>query len=128
MRITSVDNFQGEDNKIILLSLVRSNEENNIGYLTFKNRICVALSRAKHGLYILGNMNVLGKACKIWKKIHAELIKQEAIGSELDLMCETHRTIHKVSISTYDTLFRANKTLFFLFFFARFLKHLVSMN
>lgn len=49
VRITVVDNFQGEENKIILLSLVRSNADGNVGFLKIDNRICVALSRAKEG-------------------------------------------------------------------------------
>lgn len=36
-----------EENDIIILSLVRSNEEGNIGFLKTDNRICVAVSRAK---------------------------------------------------------------------------------
>ena len=47
VRVSSVDNFQGEENEIILLSLVRSNTDNEIGFLKMNNRICVALSRAK---------------------------------------------------------------------------------
>lgn len=47
VRITCVDNFQGEENDIILLSLVRSNDQGNIGFLKTDNRICVSLSRAK---------------------------------------------------------------------------------
>jgi len=47
VRVTVVDNYQGEENTIILLSLVRSNEQNNIGFLKTDNRICVAISRAK---------------------------------------------------------------------------------
>ncbi|KAK3895156.1 hypothetical protein Pcinc_001122 [Petrolisthes cinctipes] len=52
VRICVVDNFQGEENKIILLSLVRSNQEGKVGFLQTENRVCVALSRAQHGLYI----------------------------------------------------------------------------
>lgn len=59
VKITSVDNFQGEENKIILLSLVRSNMSGSIGFLSIENRVCVALSRAKEGLYIMGNMALL---------------------------------------------------------------------
>lgn len=47
VRISSVDNFQGEESDIVLLSLVRSNSDDSIGFLKFNNRICVALSRAK---------------------------------------------------------------------------------
>jgi len=47
VRVTVVDNFQGEENDIILLSLVRSNDEQKIGFVGIDNRICVSLSRAK---------------------------------------------------------------------------------
>lgn len=59
IKITVLDNYQGEENKIVLLSLVRNNEENNIGFLRLQNRVCVALSRAKQGLYIMGNIDLL---------------------------------------------------------------------
>ena len=54
VKIMVVDNFQGEENDIILLSLVRSNREAKIGFLRTENRVCVALSRAKMGFYIIG--------------------------------------------------------------------------
>lgn len=47
IQITCVDNFQGEENDIILLSLVRSNPEGKMGFLNVSNRVCVALSRSK---------------------------------------------------------------------------------
>lgn len=59
VRIAVLDNYQGEESKIILLSLVRNNNENSIGFLKIENRVCVALSRAKEGMYIMGNMNLL---------------------------------------------------------------------
>lgn len=67
--IAVVDNYQGEENDIILLSLVRSNEAGNIGYLRLHNRICVALSRARHGLYVVGNFKELSASSKSWKNI-----------------------------------------------------------
>lgn len=93
VRITVVDNFQGEDNKIILLSLVRSNTSNSVGYMAFKNRICVALSRAKVGLYVVGNMSLLAKNCKTWREIQTELESQEAIGDELSLSCSKQHVV-----------------------------------
>ena len=62
MRISTVDNYQGEENDIILLSLVRSNNFDQIGFLKTSNRICVALSRARNGLYIFGNKTCLKNA------------------------------------------------------------------
>lgn len=53
--VFTVDSYQGEENDIILLSLVRSNTNLNIGFLESKNRLVVALSRARRGLYVFGN-------------------------------------------------------------------------
>jgi hypothetical protein len=50
--VTVVDNYQGEENDIVLLSLVRSNEDGKIGFLSIENRVCVALSRAKFNRYL----------------------------------------------------------------------------
>ncbi|XP_064088896.1 NFX1-type zinc finger-containing protein 1-like isoform X2 [Macrobrachium nipponense] len=90
VRISVVDNFQGEESNIILLSLVRSNEEGKVGFLRTENRICVALSRAKHGLYITGNMQQLQENSALWKKIQSDLEVAEAIGSSLAIKCENH--------------------------------------
>lgn len=49
VKITVVDNYQGEESKIILLSLVRNNDRDEIGFLKTENRICVMLSRAREG-------------------------------------------------------------------------------
>jgi hypothetical protein len=38
---------------------VRNNKQGNIGFLRMRNRVCVMLSRAKHGMYILGNRETL---------------------------------------------------------------------
>ena len=69
VRICAVDNFQGEENDIILLSLVRSNEEGKIGFLSTSNRVCVALSRAKKGFYCIGNIGLMCDKEKLWKDI-----------------------------------------------------------
>lgn len=59
VRVAVLDNYQGEECKIILLSLVRNNDEKSIGFLKIENRVCVALSRAKEGMYVMGNMDLL---------------------------------------------------------------------
>ena len=40
---TVVDNYQGEENDVIILSLVRNNQRNSVGFLKTANRVCVAL-------------------------------------------------------------------------------------
>lgn len=83
--VTVVDNYQGEENDIILLSLVRSNSEGRIGFLATENRVCVALSRAKQGLFIVGNMDMLAANNKTWQEIRKSLQDQDAIGSSMPL-------------------------------------------
>ncbi|QIX01562.1 hypothetical protein AMS68_007079 [Peltaster fructicola] len=55
VRLATVDNFQGEEAKVVIISLVRSNKLNKCGFLRTPNRMNVLLSRAKHGMYIIGN-------------------------------------------------------------------------
>ena len=95
--ISVVDNFQGEENDIIILSLVRSNEEENIGFLRIENRICVALSRAKQGFYMIGNMNNLQGKSKLWDKISNILDANDQIGTHFELKCQVHELVKLVS-------------------------------
>ena len=69
INISVVDNYQGEENEIILLSLVRSNEDDRIGFLKTENRVNVALSRARNGLYVIGNFESFAKQSDIWNNI-----------------------------------------------------------
>ncbi len=61
-KVFTVDSYQGEENDIILLSLVRSNESFSVGFLDSKNRLVVALSRARRGLYLFGNTVTLASS------------------------------------------------------------------
>ncbi|PSN40870.1 hypothetical protein C0J52_20558 [Blattella germanica] len=90
VNITVVDSFQGEENDIILLSLVRNNTENAIGFLGTDNRVCVALSRAKKGLYIMGNSQILAKGSGTWMQILDILRERNAIGRALEVRCQVH--------------------------------------
>lgn len=64
-----MDNYQGEENRIVLLSLVRSNADQRLGYIAVDNRICVALSRAQDAFYVIGNFNLLVEHNETWKTI-----------------------------------------------------------
>ncbi|KAI9801073.1 MAG: hypothetical protein M1833_002941 [Piccolia ochrophora] len=47
--VKTVDSYQGEENEVVLLSLVRSNSANKIGFVGIKNRVCVAISTPVSG-------------------------------------------------------------------------------
>ena len=90
VRVTVVDNFQGEENDIIILSLVRSNKNDSVGFLRTDNRVCVALSRAKKGFFCFGNFSLLRRSSELWDNIVAYMEKLGKIGSGLELYCCTH--------------------------------------
>lgn len=56
-----VDAFQGREKDFIIISAVRSNEHQGIGFLNDSRRLNVALTRAKYGIIIVGNPKVLSK-------------------------------------------------------------------
>ena len=93
VRMTVVDNFQGEENDVIILSLVRNNTRNSVGFLRIDNRICVALSRARNGLYILGNMRMLVNACSLWSHMEQVFMENGEIGEGFILQCTNHNQI-----------------------------------
>ncbi|UYV64754.1 ZNFX1 [Cordylochernes scorpioides] len=90
IHITVVDNFQGEENDIILVSFVRSNEDGNIGFLKTANRVCVALSRARQGLYCIGNFTLMSSKTPLWNNIVGYLTESQNISNVLKLRCQQH--------------------------------------
>lgn len=58
IEVGTVDAFQGKEFDIVFLSLVRSNGNDRVGFLDSKNRMCVAMSRAKKCLVIVGDGKV----------------------------------------------------------------------
>ncbi|KAJ1515016.1 hypothetical protein HMI54_013021 [Coelomomyces lativittatus] len=102
IRVSSIDNYQGEETDVVLISLVRSTfedgSEKGIGFLNIENRMNVLLSRARHGMYILGNASLLEGKSKVWNKVIQLLRKQELMGDALPIVCQNHpETIRFIS-------------------------------
>eukprot|EP01060_Flectonema_neradi_P020183 TRINITY_DN276_c1_g1_i2.p1 TRINITY_DN276_c1_g1~~TRINITY_DN276_c1_g1_i2.p1 ORF type:complete len:1185 (+),score=214.20 TRINITY_DN276_c1_g1_i2:85-3639(+) len=67
--VTTVDSVQGREFDVVILSCVRSNSEGDIGFLRDLPRMCVALSRAKLSLHIVGDPNTLRKNVN-WSQVY----------------------------------------------------------
>ncbi|KAK4019881.1 regulator of nonsense transcripts 1 [Daphnia magna] len=68
IEIASVDAFQGREKDIIIMSCVRSNENQGIGFLNDPRRLNVAMTRARYGIIIVGNPKVLAKQ-PVWNHL-----------------------------------------------------------
>ncbi|KAL4993400.1 AAA domain-containing protein [Aspergillus recurvatus] len=89
LRVATIDNFQGEEAKVVVISLVRSNNQNRCGFLRTPNRINVLLSRAKHGMYLIGN-SATSRGVEMWGKVLDMLEQKGNIGDTLELNCPRH--------------------------------------
>ena len=61
IEIKTVDGFQGREKEIIIISLVRSNDSGNIGFLSDVRRLNVAITRARRKLIIVGHAPTMAK-------------------------------------------------------------------
>ncbi|GJE94480.1 P-loop containing nucleoside triphosphate hydrolase protein [Phanerochaete sordida] len=106
VRLRTIDNYQGEEAKIVILSLVRNSggaEDDetvyghsskgrvNVGFLKSENRTNVALSRAREGLYILGNARDLRLRSPMWRSILSILDEGDCVGDHLPIACQRHQ-------------------------------------
>ncbi len=94
--VHTIDQFQGDQNEVVIVSLVRSNAAGNVGFLGTLNRYCVAVSRSRCGLYFVGNEKTLcsarGEKSKHWKHMVKEMgmSANGGIGPKIPLVCPRH--------------------------------------
>lgn len=69
LNVRSVDGFQGGEEDVIIISTVRSNGNGKVGFLSNRQRANVALTRARHCLWFIGNETTLGLSDSIWTKL-----------------------------------------------------------
>ncbi|KAI0413221.1 P-loop containing nucleoside triphosphate hydrolase protein [Xylaria grammica] len=99
--VQTVDSYQGEENDIVILSLVRSNGRegpHRAGFLRDSNRGVVSISRARRGFYIFGNMINLFEACMesrmMWGRVQEIFRRQNRFSYDggLPITCQQHNT------------------------------------
>ncbi|GMI87577.1 hypothetical protein like AT1G65810 [Hibiscus trionum] len=67
VKVKSVDGFQGGEEDIIIISTVRSNRTGAIGFVSNSQRTNVALTRARHCLWIVGDRRTLSERESVWQ-------------------------------------------------------------
>jgi len=100
VRVATIDNYQGEEANIAVISLVRgcsktpgSTQRSNIGFLKEPQRVNVLFTRAKHGMIVLGNRSTFEETGGVvWRKIygHGDVYNYNCSG--LPVICMEHST------------------------------------
>ncbi|KAF5703877.1 NFX1-type zinc finger-containing protein [Fusarium mundagurra] len=93
LRLSTIDNYQGEECDIVIVSLTRSNASGDIGFLYARERLVVLLSRARNGMILFGNMETFMKSKKggkMWTQYFDALKLNNSIFDGVPIHCERH--------------------------------------
>ncbi|KAK4061577.1 uncharacterized protein Triagg1_10286 [Trichoderma aggressivum f. europaeum] len=95
LRLSTVDNYQGEESDIVIISMARSNKNGDIGFLVACERLVVLMSRARKGIILYGNTNTFlasKKGGELWKKYFDAMKEKGFLFDGLPVHCEQHPT------------------------------------
>lgn len=93
IRLSTIDNYQGEESDIVIVSLTRSNANHDIGFMFSPERLNVLLSRARNALIMIGNSHTFKKSRKggeLWGKLFELLGQGKHVYSGLPVVCQRH--------------------------------------
>ncbi|KAK3841780.1 MAG: hypothetical protein J3R72DRAFT_444324 [Linnemannia gamsii] len=108
--IRTIDGIQGEEAKIVIISLVRSDVtpgdetmRSSLGFLRSLNRINVLLTRAQHGMFLIGNAGVMAQPEHgVWPAIMNELERLGRVGLGFPVVCKGHPKSRRIVCSPED--------------------------
>ena len=103
VRVATIDNFQGEEADVVIISLVRCNQKKIIGFLSEDGRVNVLLSRARDALIMIGSQNTLrqssnSKGREIWQRIFEN--EHLHISKGFPAICRCHKKAPPEPLST----------------------------
>ncbi|KAL7163145.1 hypothetical protein ACSBR2_039278 [Camellia fascicularis] len=113
VKVQSVDGFQGGEADVIIISTVRSNKSGFVGFMSCSRRTNVALTRARHCLWILGNEKTLASSESVWEAIVRDARDRQCF-FDADLDKDLAKAIIDVKkeLDQMDDLFNKDSILF----------------
>ncbi|PWA60761.1 uvrD-like Helicase, ATP-binding domain, P-loop containing nucleoside triphosphate hydrolase [Artemisia annua] len=113
VKVKSVEGFQGGEKDIIILSTVRSNKHGSVGFISSPQRTNVALTRARHCLWILGNERTLTNSESIWKGLVSDARNRHCLfDADADECLKMTIIAAKKELQQLDDLVNGNSVLF----------------
>ncbi|PWA77566.1 P-loop containing nucleoside triphosphate hydrolase [Artemisia annua] len=113
VNVRTVDGFQGCEEDLIIISTVTAKGSDSIGFLSTSQRANVALTRARHCLWILGNEDILKHSSPIWRQLVDDAKKRSCfheIHEDKSLALVITNTL--VELDQFDGLLDMNSLLF----------------
>ncbi|KAL8647529.1 MAG: hypothetical protein Q9210_005505, partial [Variospora velana] len=108
LRLASIDNYQGEESDVVVISLTRSNTTGDIGFMSAPERLNVLLSRARNALIMIGNSETFvgsRKGAPIWTRLFDMLTAGGHMYTGFPVQCVRHP--EKKALLREDTDFDA---------------------
>lgn len=96
---SSIDRYQGSENDVVIVSLVRSNPDHNVGFLSESARRVVAQSRARLGMYFVADRSTFSSN-RYWKRLINEMCACERLGPKIPLVCPAHRSRNPIEVAS----------------------------
>ncbi|PWA49328.1 uvrD-like Helicase, ATP-binding domain, P-loop containing nucleoside triphosphate hydrolase [Artemisia annua] len=113
VKVKSVDGFQGGEEDIVILSTVRSNGNGSVGFMSSYQSTNVALTRARHCLWILGNERTLTNSESVWKELVYDARNRHCLfDADADECLKTTIIAAKKELDQLDDLVNGNSVLF----------------
>ncbi|XP_076897932.1 uncharacterized protein LOC143551363 [Bidens hawaiensis] len=113
VKVKTIDGFQGGEEDIIILSTVRSNSHGSVGFLSSPQRTNVALTRARHCLWILGNERTLTNSEYVWQELVCDARNRHCLfDADVDECMKSIIIAAKKELDQLDDLVHGNSVLF----------------
>ncbi|KAF4831782.1 NFX1-type zinc finger-containing protein 1 [Colletotrichum siamense] len=93
IKLSTIDNYQGEESDIVIASMTRSNNNGDIGFMKAPERLNVLCSRARECLIMIGNMETFMKSSQgkqVWVPFFALLKEKEYLHDGVLVRCKQH--------------------------------------
>ncbi|KAF1364340.1 P-loop containing nucleoside triphosphate hydrolase protein [Lizonia empirigonia] len=93
LRISTIDNYQGEESDIVIACLTRSNDAGDIGFMSSPQRVNVLLSRARNGLIMIGNADTFmnsRKGKEVWVQLMDQFKRDGHVYNGFPVKCTQH--------------------------------------